>query len=145
MSVEPTHGYPSTTALAAGRPVIVQYGREDLDTDLVEVVAAEQLLLTTPTTGDVEVIDRMLHQDFVEFGASGKTWDRGDIIRLLSAKPGSPGRAHDFRPIRLGPDAVLLTYGIDGVDRSSLCSSVWLRDGAGGWRLRFHQGTRTSS
>ena len=140
MSVEPAQGDPSTTALAAERPVVIQHRLDELDTDLVEVVAAEQLLLTTTTTGDAELIDRLLHQDFVEFGVSGKTWDRDDIIRLLSAKPGSPGRVHDFCPVRIGPDAVLLTFRIDG-DRSALCSSVWLRDGSSGWRLRFHQGT----
>ena len=43
----------------------------------------------------------------------------------------------------LGPDVVLLTYRLDGVERPSLRSSVWVR-AEGRWVLLFHQGTPTS-
>lgn len=144
MSVDSTPGDASPTALAAERPVVVQHRLDELDTDLVEVVAAEQLLLTTTTTGDARQAERLLHDEFVEFGASGETHDRNDILRLLSATPGTTGHADDFCPVRIGPDAVLLTYRIDG-ERSTLRGSVWLRDGSAGWRLRFHQGTPAPS
>jgi ribonuclease HI len=142
MSYDSPPGDASPTALAAERPVVIQHRADELDSDLVEVVAAEQLLLTTTTTGDIEQVDRLLHPDFLEFGASGRTWGRQDVIRVLSAKPGAAGHAGDFSPLRLGSDSVLLTYRIDGAG-GRLCSSVWLRDGDSGWRLRFHQATHS--
>ena len=50
-------------------------------------------------------------------------------------------------PVRLSADVVLLTYRIvaDPDDTGSLRSSVWVRELAPEWRLRFHQGTRTAT
>jgi ribonuclease HI len=108
------------------------------------VVACEQRLLETSCRSDRACVDELLHPDFCEFGSSGVVWIRDDALTNLPADPVFAGEAHDFRPARLGPDAVLLTYRISGT-RASLRSSVWLRDETGAWRLRFHQGTRVAS
>jgi ribonuclease HI len=43
--------------------------------------------------------------------------------------------------VRLGPDAILVTFRSDDQGRRALRSSVWVRDRETGWVLRFHQGT----
>ncbi|SNR90749.1 hypothetical protein SAMN06272737_1384 [Blastococcus mobilis] len=83
----------------------------------------------------------LLHQDFQEFGASGRVWDREAIVDALAADPAAPGPAEAFAPVRLAEDVVLLTYRVSG-EAGSLRSSLWVRDTAAGWQLRFHQGTR---
>ena len=101
----------------------------------------EQALLSVEVRADRALVDELLHRDFVEHGSSGAVWVRDDVLENLPADPGIPGTAYGFRASRLGPDAMLLTYRIDG-ERPSLRSSVWLRDDDGAWRVRFHQGTR---
>jgi ribonuclease HI len=112
--------------------------------DLARVVARELRLLETSCRADRACVAELLHPDFLEHGSSGVVWIRDDALTNLPADPVFAGEAHDFRPARLGPDAVLLTYRISGT-RASLRSSVWLRDETGAWRLRFHQGTRVTS
>lgn len=107
-----------------------------------EVVERELALLDPAVRRDPEKVRALLHDDFVEFGASGHVWDRTSIAAVTS---GTVDRiaATDFRTVRLGPDAVLVTFRTDNAGRRALRSSVWLRDPDAGWLLRFHQGTLT--
>jgi ribonuclease HI len=114
------------------------------DDDLARVVARELRLLETSCRADRACVAELLHPDFCEHCSSGVVWIREDALTNLPADPVFEGEAYGFRPVRLGPDAVLLTYRIRG-PRPSLRSSLWLRDEAGAWRLRFHQGTRVAS
>ena len=109
------------------------------DPDLEQVVARELRLLDPVVRADVEAVAALLHPDFVEYGASGRVWDRDSIVAALAESPGVSGAADDLRATRLADDVVLLTYRFDG-ERTSLRSSVWVRD-RGEWRIRFHQGT----
>jgi hypothetical protein len=112
----------------------------DDDGELREVIRREQQLLDPAARKDGDLVARLLHPDFFEHGASGRIWDRQTIIESLAADPGVSGQADDVEAVRLADHVVLLTYRIRG-ERSSLRSSVWVRDPAAGWRLRFHQGT----
>ncbi|MEV5544108.1 hypothetical protein AB0L13_45665 [Saccharopolyspora shandongensis] len=47
----------------------------------------------------------------------------------------------DLRPVRLGPDAILLTYTARAEGWASLRTAVWIHAN-GAWKLRHHQGTR---
>lgn len=114
----------------------------DDDVETAAVVALERLLLRPDVRADRRRVEGLLHPDFREFGASGHTWSRETIVDALAADPAAPGTAEAFAPVRLAEDVVLLTYRVRG-DPGSLRSSVWVRDRAAGWRLRFHQGTRT--
>jgi hypothetical protein len=84
-----------------------------------------------------------LHQEFLEFGASGRIWETATLVEALAASsaPLRQGAAVDLDPVSLAADIVLLTYRIDDPARPSLRSSVWLRADSGEWLLRFHQGT----
>lgn len=115
-----------------------------MDEDLAEVVRRERELLDPARRAAPDRVRALLHPDFVEHGASGRVLDRAAVIAALSADPQVAGEGTDFTPVPLAPDVVLLTYRIAG-PAGSLRSSVWTRDSAGGWRLRFHQGTRVPS
>jgi hypothetical protein len=86
---------------------------------------------------------------FVEFGQSGRRWERSEMIDALTKVASTTGTAdidiERFAVERLADGVLLATYllvGIrsEGETQASRRSSVWLRSEAG-WRLRFHQGT----
>jgi ribonuclease HI len=114
------------------------------EAELQTVVERERLLLRADVRADAARVEQLLHPDFLEFGASGRSWHRAAIVDSLAADPTTSGVATGFAPVRLADDVVLLTYRVDG-DPGSLRSSVWLRNGTAGWRLRFHQGTRSGA
>lgn len=112
------------------------------DSDEHEVVERELAVLEPAVRRDPQRVRALLHPDFTEYGASGRIWDRNSIAAVTS---GTVERiaATEFRTVRLGPDAILLTYRSDTAGRRALRSSVWVRDPDAGWLLRFHQGTLT--
>ena len=112
------------------------------DSDEREVVERELALLGPALRRDPERLRALLHPDFTEYGASGRIWDRDSITAVTS---GAVERvaATDFSAVRLGADAILLTFRTDDSGRRALRSSVWVRDADAGWLLRFHQGTLT--
>ena len=119
--------------MGAGDPVVT-------DEELQGVIEKELALLRPATRSNPEAVLGLLHEGFLEFGASGRVWDRAGIVAALAAGPGPGAVAEDMRALRLGTDVVLLTYVARRPDRVSLRSSLWVRDDAG-WRLVFHQGT----
>jgi ribonuclease HI len=114
----------------------------DGDGELREVVRRERQLLDPASRANSDLVGRLIHPDFVEHGASGRIWNRSSIIAALAADPGVSGIASNVEAVRLADDVVLVTYRIGG-ERASLRSSVWVHDPEAGWRLRFHQGSRT--
>jgi len=112
--------------------------------DLVEVVRREQQLLDPTIRESGQRVRELLHPDFVEYGASGRTWDRATVSAALSANPRVSGKSTDFLPIALADNVILLTYRIEGT-AGSLRSSIWVKDSGSDWRIRFHQGTRSTA
>lgn len=96
-------------------------------------------------------LDQLLADEFMEFGASGKTYDKRQIIQSLIADPGSQMPRHpalrNVKVIWLSDDVALLTFRstqtqAGTADRlSANRSSIWKRND-GRWRMLFHQGTR---
>jgi ribonuclease HI len=112
-----------------------------VDDDLASVVEREWQLLDPSVRQDADAVRALLHPDFVEYGASGRVWDRSSVTTVTAGPPGLL-RAWDVHPRRLGPDAVLVTYRSSDGTREALRSSTWVRQD-GGWVLLFHQGTPT--
>jgi hypothetical protein len=112
------------------------------DGDEQEVIERELALLDPAVRRDPRRVRALLHPDFMEYGASGRIWDRDSIAAVTSGTE-QPIAAEGMRSTRLGPEAILLTYRSDDAGRRALRSSVWLRDTDAGWLLRFHQGTLT--
>jgi len=112
------------------------------DRDVAVVIEHELALLRPGVRSSRAAVVELLHEDFREFGASGRMWGRDDIVAALADSPGPGAEAEDLRAVRLGPDVILLTYVARRPDRVTLRSSLWRRDTADGrWRALFHQGT----
>jgi ribonuclease HI len=104
-----------------------------------EVLALERALLDPEVRHDPQHLDALLHEDFLEFGASGRRWDKAAVVAALPREPGgAPPALSDVDAAVLAPGVVLITY----TARAALRSSLWLRGSDGAWRMRFHQGTR---
>lgn len=114
------------------------------DPDVDEVIAKERSLLRPDTRANAAAVASLLHDDFREFGASGRVWDRNSAAKALAAEPGDGSEAHDLEAVRLADDVVLLTYVLRTPARPTLRSSLWVRD-QGTWRILFHQGTPSPS
>jgi ribonuclease HI len=114
--------------------------RPEDDEDLTKVCDLELRLLDPEVRRDRAAVARLLHRDFVEFGASGRVWDAASLLEALEDEPGEGTDVSDLAAQRLSPDVVLVTYGAHTAGQSTLRASVWVREGSS-WRVRFHQGT----
>ena len=90
-------------------------------------------------------VGRLLAEEFIEFGSSGRVYDKRQIIESLQQETPDPTTRLslvEFAARRLAPEVVLLTYRTvrDGGPESRLRSSIWrfLEDR---WQMVFHQGT----
>ncbi|KRF00382.1 hypothetical protein ASG87_13535 [Frateuria sp. Soil773] len=103
------------------------------------------------TRGNAGRLAELLHDTFVEFGQSGRRYDKAATLRELPLEPrhGPVIQSDDYALRRIGPDAALLTYRSahrrdDGrCERHALRASLWQRTSSG-WRMVFHQGTPTA-
>ena len=113
------------------------------DEDLADVVALKLRLLHPPTRRSREAVERLLHPDFREIGASGRLWDRDSIVAALAVDPGDGAQATDVEARFVAEGVVLVTYTSEAGARRARRSSLWLH-GEDGWRVLFHQGTLLS-
>ena len=118
------------------------------DRTLADVICGLELRLLDPRTRRSRAdLEALLADDFVEFGSSGRVFDRESIIAAFASETSIAFEVADFRAVALAPDVVLATYRAiaRGVlsSRDSLRSSVWVRR-ADRWQMIFHQGTPTT-
>lgn len=101
-----------------------------------EIRELEEQLVTPAVRSSADTLDRLVSDEFVEFGSSGRVYTKHDVIAQMLAAPSLSVAVADFRVLALSPDVALATYRT----RGSLRSSVWRREGKD-WRIVFHQGT----
>ncbi|MGO2310567.1 RNase H family protein [Brachybacterium tyrofermentans] len=107
-------------------------------TDFEQITAREQALLSDLLRADAPSAAELLHPAFTEIGASGRSYDRDEILAHLAPVPGL--EADEFVADELAPGIVLLQYRTTGPSGGIARSSVWVRE-KGRWLLRHHQGT----
>jgi hypothetical protein len=109
----------------------------------------EEKLLTSNVRTCAEAVAALLADEFVEFGSSGRVFNKQQMIQSLKQDDGTCRRSlHDFETTLLAPGIVLAKYrasrdsGNGDAPIESLRSSIWkLIDGR--WQIVFHQGTLT--
>lgn len=112
------------------------------------LVSLEQSLLNTAVRSDRASLEELLDPGFREVGASGSSYDREQIVRLLLAENSFEVVAFDFEVTIISATAILLHYRTQR--RSSpdspvvLRCSLWVQRG-GCWRILYHQGTAAIS
>ena len=109
----------------------------------------EEQLLEPAVRTSADRVGYLLADDFIEFGSSGRVFNKRQIIEALQQEAGDSAPRvllADFTVRQLASDAMLVTYRATSEDRdedrggSRLRSSVWkLIDGR--WQMVFHQGT----
>jgi hypothetical protein len=109
----------------------------------------EEGLLQPLVRKNPQEVSALLADDFLEFGSSGRVFDKAAIIAELATEVSRPGtRMADFEMEMLSPVIALVRYrtilrDAAGV-KQALRSSIWIhRDGR--WQMKFHQGTPAPS
>lgn len=111
----------------------------------------EERLLDPIVRSDAAQLDALLADDFREFGSSGRSYIKAEILAHLQAEPSDAVSLSltDFAVHLLAPTIALVTYlstrrdHATGATTHALRSSLWTLQNDT-WRMRFHQGTRTS-
>jgi hypothetical protein len=87
----------------------------------------------------------LLADEFVEFGSSGRVYDKPAMIKALNNETSDPQiTVEEFTVRDLAPDVVLVTYKSKPAGSqviTALRSSIWKRIDSR-WQVVFHQGTR---
>ncbi|MFN8184485.1 MAG: nuclear transport factor 2 family protein [Candidatus Nanopelagicales bacterium] len=99
----------------------------------------ERHLLDPAVRADAEALAQLLHPDFTEIGASGRRWNRAQVISALVAEPHCSQDLRDLHTDELAYGIAMVTYDLDGTRRMSL----WVKE-VTRWYLRYHQGTPIS-
>jgi hypothetical protein len=106
----------------------------------------EERLLQSGVRESAGGVGALLAEDFVEFGVSGRVFDKRQTIANLQTEPPVRRSLTDFKATQLAAGVFLTTYlairyGVSGEQPSySLRSSIWrLIDGR--FQMQFHQGT----
>jgi len=112
-----------------------------------EILTLEQQLLQPQYCGSSDFLQRVLAEDFVEFGQSGQRFHRNQIIELLcSGGDDTDLEIEEFEIAKLDTHTALATY--RAASRRTACpvlrSSPWQKHPQRRWQLRFHQGTPTA-
>ena len=111
--------------------------------DDVELLRRLERSLWDPITRyDGAHMEAVLAPDFVEFGRSGRVYDRAAVLDVASRD--FTAVLSDIAVRLIGDDAALVTYRselrMEGRVERGNRSSLWRRDGTT-WLLEFHQGT----
>lgn len=105
-----------------------------------ELRTLEEKLLQPDFRRNRAAVAELLADDFREFGSSGRTWDKQQILDKLESEPPFDAVTHDFKATELANGVVLVTYKVTAKSRTSLRSSIWINRNDR-WQMLFHQGT----
>ncbi len=114
--------------------------------DRAALLALEETLWRAETRFDPVLMDQTYSSDFLEFGRSGRRYERAEMLfnpdQMAEIRAVLP--LPDYSVAMVAADVVLATYTSevrygDEVEVGRR-SSLWVREG-GRWQLRFHQGT----
>jgi hypothetical protein len=107
----------------------------------------EERLLQPDVRRSSAAVGDLLADEFMEFGSSGRIFNKQQIIDALRGEATPSQRlVLDFRTSVLAPGVVLATYRLTRSDSDgeaathSLRSSIWKLVGQR-WQMVFHQGT----
>ncbi|KQV15034.1 MULTISPECIES: nuclear transport factor 2 family protein [unclassified Pseudomonas] len=115
----------------------------DLSQTLLQL---EQRLQSQDVRCDAEEIALLIADDFIEFGASGSTWTKADLVEHLPDQPFTKRTISEFAVKQLSEHTVLVTYHCHTATSSqrapanSLRCSIWRKQDEQ-WQMVFHQGT----
>lgn len=101
-------------------------------------------LLDPEVRADPRRVRALIHDDFLEFGSTGRVYNKKMLLDMLSGEKHGDVAIREFAVRQLSTDTALVTYRTVGDSgQEARRSSIWVRvDGV--WQMNFHQGTRIS-
>jgi hypothetical protein len=113
------------------------------DRDFQDLFELETSLHKKEVRSSPAAVAALLADDFIEFGSSGRVYNKMAVIELLRTEAVAADQkitVEKFVVRELSPNVALVTYLFS---KSTLRSSIWrLSDSR--WQMIFHQGTRIS-
>lgn len=113
------------------------------ESELETLKDLEESLWRSETRFDLSHQEKVFASDFFEFGRSGRTYTREQMIRTTSEPIVAKLPLQNFKVHIIDSNNVLVTYisevQYEDLEKANRCS-VWSRTPTG-WQLRFHQGT----
>ncbi len=109
-----------------------------------ELLMLERRILDPESIKNFSIINNILAESFLEFGSSGKIYNKQGVIEALSNSISADINITDFDIHFLADDLFLVTYkavrDLNNGKSCSLRSSIWkYLDNR--WQIIFHQGT----
>ncbi|MCA0988331.1 DUF4440 domain-containing protein [Guptibacillus algicola] len=110
------------------------------------IIELEKQLLQPEIRSSKKDVERLLDDDFEEFGKSGRRLNKEDVLKGLSEEKPVQFTMDSSKVVALSDDVMLITYSLikDDCQSKSLRSSIW-RCKNGKWKMFFHQGTKANS
>lgn len=96
---------------------------------------------------DIQNLNNRIHDEFIEFGKSGRVFDKNSIIKYLNNLDSDRDiEIKNFVIKYLRDDLVIANYISSNkeTDIKALRASIWVREYKD-WKLYFHQGTVTEA
>lgn len=122
----------------------IPHGRDEEHPWFQTLKEKEMAMLDPRVRADRDQVSRLLHDDFLEFGSTGRVYNQKVLLDMLENEEPSPVVIRDFAVRQLSNDTALVTYRTVGqAGQEARRSSVWVHDD-GAWKMVFHQGTRIS-
>lgn len=108
---------------------------------VAEACDLELRLLDPLLRSQRSLVDEVLHDDFVEYGFSGRRWTKAEVVAALSSEGDpTPVVTSELNGSLLSDHIVLVTYRSVRGDRQAWRSSIWIRE-TGRCQVLFHQAT----
>ena len=110
----------------------------------------EESLLHPDVPNSEQEVASLLADEFLEFGSSGKVYDKKQVLEALKVENAEQMTMTEFKAVPLSPDIILTTYRVNRLntgtqqESSSLRSSIW-KFLENRWQMVFHQGTPSKS
>jgi len=119
--------------------------------DISALIKALELELLQPEVRkSKDRLNELIADNFLEVGASGKNYNKQDILNELPNQVETKFILQNFNTIEIAPDTILATYEVEkenlGTNNKtfSIRTSIW-KNINGMWKIIFHQGTNHNS
>lgn len=99
--------------------------------------------LLEPQVRKSSAVSELLAEEFVEFGSSGRQFNKVQILAALQSEASTKVSASQFKVRLLSSQVALVTYRAQRHSEPpvhTLRSSIW-QQREGQWKMVFHQGT----
>ena len=107
------------------------------------IEALERSLLDPYVRQSTEQLNKLIADDFYEIGASGKTYDKKNILSRLPLEQNDDllGKVIDFEIYQISENLIRANYTLEEKTRCTLRTSIWKRQ-HNNYQMIFHQGTK---